>query len=110
MRTAWLCLLALALAAQTGCGSARRGEPFSGPFEPPTEQVALGRKVFMENCHQCHPGGEKGVGPSLNEKPLPGFLMKFQVRHGLGAMPAIPLESNELDALIAYLKTLRHHH
>lgn len=37
----------------------------------------------------------------INNKPLPGFLIKFQVRNGLGAMPAFSKEHvspEELDA------------
>jgi hypothetical protein len=29
-----------------------------------------------------------GVGPALISKPVPGLLMKLQVRLGMGAMPA----------------------
>lgn len=104
--------LAAALLMPVGCGSARRGEPLAGPLRPDSAKVAAGQKVFMRHCHQCHPGGEAGLGPSLNEKPLPGFLMKLQVRKGLGAMPSFSEEhinDEELDALIAYLKALRHH-
>lgn len=104
--------LAATLLMLAGCGSARRGEPFAGPLLPDSAKVAAGQKVFMRHCHQCHPGGEAGLGPSLNEKPLPGFLMKFQVRRGLGAMPSFSeahIGDAELDALIAYLKALRHH-
>ena len=32
--------------------------------------------------------GEAGLGPEINDKPLPGFLIKFQVRHGMGTMPS----------------------
>ncbi|MBZ0158093.1 MAG: cytochrome c [Alphaproteobacteria bacterium] len=101
--------LAMVLA---GCGSARRGEPLTGAFEPQNEVAARGQLVFMKYCNQCHPKGEAGLGPSLNNKPLPGFLMKFQVRNGLGAMPSFPpshISDQELDDLIAYLKALRHH-
>jgi mono/diheme cytochrome c family protein len=61
----------------------------------------------MKYCHQCHPRGEAGIGPALNNKPLPGFLIRFQIRSGLGAMPAFPervVGNEELDVLVAYLK------
>jgi mono/diheme cytochrome c family protein len=106
------CLLVCSLLVLTGCGSARRGEPFTAPLEIASADIAEGQQVFMRYCHQCHPGGEGGIGPSLNEKPLPGFLMKFQTRKGLGAMPGFSEEqisSTELDNLITYLKTLRRH-
>jgi mono/diheme cytochrome c family protein len=103
-----LCLLLL----QAGCGTARRGEPLAGPLNVSSEEIVLGQKVFMRHCHQCHPGGEAGLGPALNNKPAPGFLMKIQVRKGLGAMPGFSsahISKEELDALVRYLKTLRRH-
>ncbi len=44
---------------------------------------------------KCHPGGEAGLGPALNWNPAPGFIKKFQVRHGLGVMPSF--KSNEIS-------------
>jgi mono/diheme cytochrome c family protein len=60
----------------------------------------------MAHCHACHPGGEAGLGPALNDKPLPGLLVRLQVRTGMGAMPAFSpreLSDGELRDLIAYL-------
>lgn len=101
-------LIGLLLVA--GCGSARRGEPLVGEKNPPTPQIALGKRAFDVTCSQCHPGGEQGLGPSINDKPLPGWLIKFQVRNGVGAMPAFSTEEipgEELDAIIRYLVWLR---
>jgi mono/diheme cytochrome c family protein len=103
-------LLALVAAlAVAACGTTRRGEPLVGPLALAPD-AAQGEPVFMQHCHQCHPKGEAGLGPSLNDKPLPGFLVRLQVRRGLGAMPAFPAEeisSEELDALITYMAALR---
>jgi mono/diheme cytochrome c family protein len=102
-----LAMAALALAA---CTSPRRSEPLSGPFVPASPDVARGEHVFMAHCHLCHPGGEAGLGPSLNDKPLPGFAIRTQVRAGLGAMPAFAPEevsAADLDAVIAYLRARR---
>jgi mono/diheme cytochrome c family protein len=66
----------------------------------------------MAHCQPCHPGGEAGLGPAINDKPLPGFLIRLQVRSGVGAMPAFSAEEisvDELAALTAYLKALRRH-
>ena len=101
-------LLALWLA---GCASARRGEPLRGPIAL-DERSARGREVFQRSCHGCHPDGEGGLGPALNNKPLPSFVIRYQVRHGLGTMPSFPkerLSDEDLDAVVAYLKRLRHH-
>lgn len=102
----------LVLAAMlTGC-SARRGEPFYGPLPITSTAVENGQQVFMRECHQCHPGGEAGLGPSINDKPLPGFLIAVQVRRGIGAMPAFSpneISPQELDNLVLFLKALRNH-
>jgi mono/diheme cytochrome c family protein len=109
--TAIVSLMISGLLLTTGC-SARRGEPIVGPLAISEPAIARGQQVFMRECHQCHPGGEAGLGPAINNKPLPGFLIKFQVRNGLGAMPAFSqneISPEELDHLVDYLKALRNH-
>lgn len=99
----------LVLAGMVACGSARRGEPLTGALRL-DEQEARGKLVFDRFCHSCHPGGEAGVGPAINNKPLPGFMIRFQVRHGVGAMPGFPeqaISDDELEAVISYLTALR---
>jgi mono/diheme cytochrome c family protein len=94
------------------CAPAYRGEPLTGPLELTMPTLVLGQRVFDANCHQCHPGGAGGLGPSLNDKPLPGPLIAYQVRQGFGAMPAFSpdrLSDGELDALVLYLEELRLH-
>ncbi|HTF04024.1 MAG TPA: cytochrome c [Bacteroidia bacterium] len=69
-----------------------------------------GMKLFMTNCNKCHPAGEKGVGPSLIDKPLPNFLIHFQVRQGLGDMPSFSKEeisNEEVKKIILFVRTLR---
>jgi mono/diheme cytochrome c family protein len=98
-----------ALLALTAC-SARRGEPIAGPLRDTSPAVLRGEVEFDQHCSYCHPGGENGLAPAINNKPLPGFLIKFQVRHGAGAMPAFSgreLPPEELDAIVRYLKALR---
>jgi mono/diheme cytochrome c family protein len=107
-----LAILIAALASAPGCGSARRGEPIVGPLVVEDEQIALGQRAFMTSCHQCHPGGMGGLGPAINNKPLPGFMIQMQSRAGLGAMPSFSsseLSDEQLDAIAAYLKALRKH-
>jgi mono/diheme cytochrome c family protein len=107
------CVLALlAFGALLLSCSARRGEPLKGPLPIKSVAVADGQKVFMRECHQCHPGGESGLGPAINDKPLPGFMIRFQVRSGLGAMPAFSqneISAKEMDDLLEFLKALRRH-
>jgi mono/diheme cytochrome c family protein len=100
---------ALALAA-AGCGPERRQEPPSEPFDPNDPQVALGERVFSRHCYQCHPGGASGLGPAINDKPLPVFAIKTQVRAGAGLMPAFSgqeVSDEELEGVVKYLKALR---
>ncbi|HEY9552835.1 c-type cytochrome [Allosphingosinicella sp.] len=102
--------LALALLALSACGSARRSVPVAGPMAIADPQVALGERVFMRECSVCHPRGEAGLAPGINNKPLPEFLIKFQVRNGLGAMLSFSEEHvspEELDAIVEYLEHMR---
>jgi mono/diheme cytochrome c family protein len=70
------------------CAS-RRSEVIKGrPFIAANERIAHGEKVFMMYCEKCHPGGEAGLGPSINANPAPQLIKRFQVRHGLGVMPS----------------------
>jgi mono/diheme cytochrome c family protein len=92
------------------CGSAIRDEPRTRGMSVGSEQLTIGQQVFAQHCHQCHPGGAGGLAPAINDKPLPVWLMKTQVRAGLGAMPAFSkdhISDEQLDALMAYLKALR---
>lgn len=112
-RIAWAALFATILLAQTACRSVRRGEPVVGPIASPDPDVQKGQIVFYEHCYKCHPGGEGGLGPSLNDKLLPAFFIKIQVRSGLGVMPSFPkrdIPNDELDALTKYLALLRTPH
>lgn len=99
-------IIFILLLAMTAC-STRRSLPLEGPLTlSPQEQ--RGQKVFMEHCQRCHPGGEGGLGPAIN--PAPSFGKRFQIRHGLGAMPAFGKEAisdEELDNVLSYLKALK---
>lgn len=103
------CIIAAAFIA-SACSSARRGEPFAHEALPSTASIERGAQVFFEHCHQCHTGGEAALAPAINNKPLPGFMLRLQTRRGFGAMPAFPesqISDEELDDLVAYLKALR---
>lgn len=100
----WLSVILLS------CGTSRRSVPLKGSLDNQGEEVVMGRKVFMEYCQQCHPHGEAGLGLAINNKPLPGFMIRFQVRNGLGVMPKFEdsvISDEALDQLVAYLKALR---
>ena len=104
-----LCAAALALGA---CGTARRGEPLRGPLVTTESAQDRGRIVFAQNCYKCHPGGEAGLGPALNNRPWPLGLKRFEIRHKIGAMPSFDksrLGDQDLHDLMAYLAILRKH-
>ncbi|HEX5242577.1 MAG TPA: cytochrome c [Tepidisphaeraceae bacterium] len=95
----------------TGCASSRRDALVARQVNVSNRQLEIGQRVFMAECNQCHPGGAAGLGPAINNKPIPGFVLRFQVRHGLGAMPKFDhsqISSQALTDLVLYVKTLRH--
>lgn len=105
-----LLLLTYSLLVAQSCGSARRGIPFIDTPPITDSAVQQGQQVFNRICQQCHPGGAAGLAPALNNKPYPGWVIRFQVRHGGGDMPSFPEEKitdEELDAVVQYLKWLR---
>jgi mono/diheme cytochrome c family protein len=99
------CVLALA-----GCAAEHRSAPAVGPFVPANAEQARGERVYFIFCHQCHPGGAAGLGPAINDKPLPEFAMRTQIRAGAGAMPSFTdreIPDPDLDAVLAYIVALR---
>jgi mono/diheme cytochrome c family protein len=111
MKPCWLLApLALVSALCVACGSGRRSEPLIGPLRPASTEQLRGELVFFRQCHKCHPGGDAGLGPAINNKPLPEAAIKLQVRTGVGAMPAFDdqrISDEDLDALVGYLEVLR---
>lgn len=94
-----------------GCYSVRRGEPLTGRVRLSNEKVAHGQQLYMQYCYSCHQDGDGGMAPALNNKPAPRWLIKTQVRTGLGAMPAFKKEvisPENLDDLVEYVIHLRH--
>jgi mono/diheme cytochrome c family protein len=105
-RTRLATVLVLTLAACAPVTS----EPSLGPLERADPQVALGERVFAVHCHQCHPNAREGLAPSIVGTPIPAWLIRVQVRRGLGQMPAFTddeLADEALDAIISYLSALR---
>src|SRR5205085_592332 len=86
------------VALGAACGTARRSEPLVGPPQLASQSERHGQRVFMQLCNQCHPNGEAGLAPALNNRPAPAAAIKLQVRKGLGRMPALPPLSEPVDA------------
>ena len=92
-----------------GCSS-RKGVPYTEPLVGASTEVQQGKILYHEYCNSCHPNGMAGLGPALNNKPLPGFAIRYQIRHGVGAMPAFgekEISDEESKNIVAYLKALR---
>jgi mono/diheme cytochrome c family protein len=112
MNAAWIAAPLVAAIALAGCAGARRSEPFAGPFVPANASLKRGEALFDRHCNKCHVGGEAALAPSINDKPLPRFLMHTQVRVGMGAMPSFKkdeISDEEVGLILDYLKALRHH-
>jgi mono/diheme cytochrome c family protein len=95
-----------------GCGTARRESPLlSDDVKMPDDpRLAMGMRAFATHCYQCHPAGDEGLGPAINDKPLPQWLIRTQIRSGLGDMPAFSekhISEKEVEAIAAYLEYLR---
>lgn len=79
----------IAVAVLLPACSFRESEPLKQrSFVPKNSKVARGEELYMAHCHKCHPAGEGGLGPSINIVPAPKFIKRFQMRHGVGVMPA----------------------
>jgi mono/diheme cytochrome c family protein len=98
--------LVLVLAA---CGARHRGEPH-GPAIRDVVNEQHGKTLFQKFCYKCHPNGTTGLGPAINNKPLPEFAIKTQIRQGVGAMPSFDhatLSDADVDAIARYVTQLR---
>jgi len=112
MNAKWVVSLLVAATVLGGCAGARRGEPLAGPFRPVDASLKRGEALFDRHCNKCHVGGEAALAPSINDKPLPRFLMHTQVRVGMGAMPSFKkdeISDEEVGLILDYLKALRRH-
>jgi mono/diheme cytochrome c family protein len=99
-------LLVMIIAVISACSSKIAPPGERGPSLK-SARAKNGEEIFMKRCDRCHPGGMGGVGPSIINKPLPGFLIKTQVRVGFGAMPSFnkrKISREELKELVAYIK------
>ena len=121
-----VCWLLLATASFPGLLGAQSKD--SPSLSPPalSEQQEAGRGLFLQNCALCHltvRGNKKDpknrtagptIAPRLNgrmrgEKPLTEDVLRTFIQEGVAnKMPAFKyaLEPKEVDAILAYLKTL----
>ncbi len=86
-------------------GVSRLPAPWTFPARPCTGSACLSRTLPSVSSRW-----RRRIRAALNNKPLAGFLVRFQVRHGLGVMPSFDEErvtEEELDLLVEYLAALR---
>jgi mono/diheme cytochrome c family protein len=91
-------LLSLSLLA-AGCG-----DDDAGPS---------GRAIYQASCSSCHGSdGGGGVGPAMKGNPFVAGSSDADVAEVIAAgrsgtaMPGFPLSQEDLDAVVAYLRTL----
>ena len=60
---------------------------------------AAGAVYWQAKCNKCHPGGNKGIGPAVAGKALPGPL-----KVGSGGRHDVP--ADQFENVLAYLTTL----
>jgi mono/diheme cytochrome c family protein len=116
-RTAFTLICTVALLTVFGCQAERRKSDAELGLDP---TQAMGRNVFDANCARCHePYSSKGLhGPSLHnlykKQYLPSGMpanddrITEVIMRGRAKMPAFgnSLSASQIDALLAYLKTL----
>jgi len=95
------------IAALAACGPQHRAVPQAPELHSSAE--VRGQRLFQKFCYQCHPNGAAGVGPALNNKPLPEVAIRLQIRDGIGPMPSFRslLRSDEIHAVASYVHALR---
>ena len=118
-----MALLALAMAAPLTC-AAQSKEGGGGGTASLSEMQRTGKRLFSQNCALCHSPVKKNnknpadpgttIGPRLvglfsGPKALPDAVAKTFILKGVAdKMPGFQygLEPKEIEAIIAYLKTL----
>ena len=108
-----ICAAGLSIAL-AGC----RSLPPSKPSSEWTAQEARGAEVYQAKCARCHyptnthPLNGPGLQALTKEKAMPSGApptderMTYVILHGRGMMPATQLTDDQLEDLLAYLRTL----
>ena len=69
------------------------------------DRVAHGAEIYRDFCLECH-GATATEGESGDIRGLASATVTGAVRSGLGTMPAVPLTTEEIAAVTAYLRHL----
>ena len=66
---------------------------------PSSGDPAAGSAYWQAKCNKCHPGGNKGIGPAVAGKPVPGVLKPaIGGRHDVAP--------DQFENLLAYMTTI----
>jgi mono/diheme cytochrome c family protein len=70
--------------------------------------AARGEQLFSENCATCHGEGGTGggVGPTLAGSSVSLDEARSTIQNGRGVMPADLVSGQELEDVLAYLRTI----
>ena len=93
-----------------GCSSSKKEAYTVKPLAATSEEVEEGKVLFHKFCNSCHPAGTAGLGAPIVTTSVPGFAIQFQIRNGLGEMPAFSEEQisdEEVDKIVEYIQALR---
>jgi mono/diheme cytochrome c family protein len=119
MRFKIISILALAAFALSYCNrtetDVRRAEPAPPPSQSTTgatnTMANTGRSLFLKNCAHCHGADARGdEGPDLHALDFSDQWIANRIRDGKkGKMTAFggKLQPADIDALVAYLHTLK---
>jgi mono/diheme cytochrome c family protein len=106
IRHARIALVVSALVA-AHAASAQQGSP------PLDETQALGCRLFVQSCGVCHMSVQRTsarYGPALSQDSLGGRdeVLREVIANGTPRMPGFKhhFEGGEIDAIVAYLKTV----
>ena len=72
-----------------------------------TGDAAAGADVYASNCAGCHGvNGEGSTGPAMaDEVPSKSDAeLENLITNGIGDMPPVPLDAQDMDDLLAYLR------
>ena len=95
-------LLMMGAFVLTGCRSASTAKAGVSP------EVQKGQEIFASQCASCHGQDATGkLGPSLHALPLTQQQIAATVQHGKGKMPAFALPPQQVDAVAAYVLSLK---
>lgn len=110
MRTATAIMAGIGLALVAACTPLQHNNASSSQSRMSDTSVKAGERLYNMHCYQCHAMGTGGLGPSLNDKPLPRFLIRMQIRYGFGVMPEFgenELSDRQVEDIIDYVVALR---